>query len=296
MATDATGSRQDAGRGTERRTGQQAQEAADSTSLRRLAALGLVGYALIHLLIGYLALALAWFQRSAANDGQRSTDSSGALALLARNPVGNALLWVLAVGLAALCLWQGSEVLRHHRHLPPSGEERRDALLQVVKTVGTAAFYGYLAVSAVRSALGHSQTRGKQQHTVAGVLGWPGGQAIVTAVAVVVAAIGVYLAHKGVRSGFTDEIDLDCFSRRVRAATRRVCQAGFVLKGVALVLVGVVVGWAALRVHPDRGDGMDGALRVIAGEPFGQWLLTAIALGLGAFAVYCLVRARHPVG
>jgi Domain of Unknown Function (DUF1206) len=206
------------------------------------------------------------------------------------------VLWVLAVGLAALCLWQAVEVLRHHGSLPPAGSERRGLLLQVGKTVGTAVFYGYLAYSAVRTALGRGQNRGTQQHTVAGVLGWPGGQALVTAVGVVVAAIGVYLVQKGVRADFTDEIDLDRFPPAVRAGTRRVCQAGFALKGIALVLVGVVVGWAAIGAHPDRGDGMDGALRVIAGEPFGQWLLTVIALGLAAFAVYCLVRARHPVG
>jgi Domain of Unknown Function (DUF1206) len=292
VATDATGSRQETGGWP----GRQAHDAAHSTGLRRVAALGLYGYALIHLLIGYLALALAWLQSSAVGDGQRTTDSAGALSLLARRPLGNALLWVLAVGLAALCLWQASEVLRHHRHLPPPGSERRDALLQLVKTVGTAVFYGYLAYSAVRTALGHGQSRGAQQNRVAGVLGWPGGQLIVTAVGVVVAAIGVYLVQKGVRSDFTDEIELDRYPATLRAAVCRVCQVGFVLKGVALVLVGVVVGWAAVTANPDRGDGMDGALRVVAGQPFGQWLLTVIAIGLAAFAVYCVVRARHPVG
>jgi hypothetical protein len=157
-------------------------------------------------------------------------------------------------------------------------------------------FYGYLAVSAVRTALGHGQGRGKEQHTVAGVLGWPGGQALVTVIALVVAVIGGYLVQKGVRSGFTDEIDLDRFAPSVRTLACRVSQVGFVLKGLALVLVGVVVGWAAISAHPERGDGMDGALRVIADQPFGQWLLTVIALGLAAFAVYCLARARHPVG
>jgi hypothetical protein len=277
-------------------TAEGAQRAAGSTGLRRVAAVGLVGYALIHLLVGYLAFALAWLQGTPSNDGQQPTDSSGALTLLARSPVGDALLWVLAVGLAGLCLWQAVEVLRHHRHLPEGRDERRQALLQLVKTVGTAVFYGYLAVSAVRTALGHGQGRGKEQHTVAGVLGWPGGRVLVTVIALVVAVIGGYLVQKGARSQFTDEIDLDRFAPSLRTLACRVSQVGFVLKGLALVLVGVVVGWAAVSAHPDRGDGMDGALRVIAGQPFGQWLLTAIALGLAAFAVYCLARARHPVG
>ena len=292
MATDATESRQDTGGWP----GQQAHDAAHSTGLRRVAAVGLFGYALIHLLIGWLAFALAWLESSAASSGQQPTDSSGALALLARSPLGDALLWVLAVGLAALCLWQASEVLRHHRHLPPPGSKRRDALLQVVKTVGTAVFYGYLAVSAVRTTLGRGQGRGNEQHTLAGVLGMPGGQALVTVVGAVVAGIGVYLVRKGVRSDFRDVIDLSTVAPSLRGATHRVCQVGFVLKGVALVLVGVVVGWAAITANPGRGDGMDGALRVVAGQPFGQWLLTVIAIGLAAFAVYCVVRARHPVG
>jgi len=273
-----------------------ARAAARSTGLRRLAAAGLVGYALIHLLVGWLAVTLAWEHHSPSRTGQRPTDSSGALALVSQSPLGDVVLWLLAVGLGGLCVWQGVEVLRHHRRVPEPGSERRRALVQTVKTVGTAIFYGYLTFSTVRAALGHRQGRRSQQHAVAGVLGWPGGQVIVATVAVVVAAIGLYLARKGARSDFVDEIDLDGFTPGLRTIALRISQIGFVLKGTALVLVGVVVGWAALSADPSQGDGMDGALRVIAGEPFGRWLLTVIAAGLAAYAVYCLARARHPVG
>lgn len=255
-----------------------------------------MGYALIHLLVGWLAVTLAWQHHSPARTGQQPTDSGGALALISQSRLGDALLWLLAAGLASLSLWQGVEVLRHHRHLPEPGSGRRKAVVQAGKTVGTAIFYGYLTVSTVRTALGHRQGRRSQQHAVAGVLSWPGGQGIVLAVGVVVAAIGVYQARKGLRSDFADEIDLAGFTPALRTVAFRVSQLGFVLKGAALVLVGVVVGWAALSAHPGQGDGLDGALRVIAGEPFGRCLLTVIAAGLAAFAVYCLARARHPVG
>jgi hypothetical protein len=272
-----------------------AQAAARSGHLRRLAAAGLLGYAAIHLLVGWLAWSLAWQQGSPSRTGDRAADSSGALGLVADSPVGAALLWALAVGLAGLCVWQAVEVLRHHRHLPPPGR-RRQALVQLVKTVGTACLYGYLAVSAARTALGDRSGSGEGERTVSGVLGWPGGELVVTAVAVVVGVIGVYLAQKGARSQFVDEIALDRFSPSVRTAVLRLSQVGFVLKGIALVLVGVVVGWAALTSRPERGDGLDDTLRIIAQEPFGRWLLTVIAGGLAAFAVYCLARARHPVG
>lgn len=275
---------------------QNAQDAAHSTGLRRVAAAGLVAYAAIHLLVAWLAWSLAWLQGTPNGPGQRTTDSSGALTLVAETPSGEALLWGVAVGLAGLCVWQAVELLRHHRHLPEPGRRRRTALLQLVKTVGTAALYGYLAFSAARTALGDHQSRAEQQQAVAGVLGWPGGQVILTAAAVVVAVIGVYMAQKGIRSDFADEIPLDRFGPGVRTAVLRVSQLGFTLKGVALVLVGVVVAWAGVTARPNRGDGLDGALRTIAGQAFGQWMLTVIAIGLAAFAFYCLARARHPVG
>ena len=272
-----------------------AQAAAKSTHLRRAAAAGLVGYAAIHLLVGWLAWSLAWQQRSPTRTDGRAADSSGALALVAESPVGGPLLWAIAAGMAGLCVWQAVEVLRHHRHLPPP-EERRGALVQLVKTVGTACLYGYLAFSAARTAVGDSTGSRHEQDTVPGVLGWPGGEVVVIAVGVIVAVIGMYLARKGVRSQFTCEIDLDRFSPALRTVVLRLSHLGFVLKGIALVLVGVVVSWAALTSDPERGTGLDGALRTIVGEPFGQWLLTMIAIGLAAFSVYCFARARYPVG
>jgi hypothetical protein len=274
-----------------------ARKAADSDALEHLARVGLVAYGLVHLLVAWLALQLAWQAgRSRSADDGSAVDQSGAMALLADSPVGPLLLWLLTAGLAGLCLWQAVEVLRHHRTLPEPGPERRRAVVQLAKTLGTALVYGSLAVSAARIALRRDSDPQADTRAVRGVLAWPGGQALVIAVGVVVVAIGVYHVRKGLRSDFLDEIDLSTVSPALRATTHRASQAGFVLKGVAFVLVGAVVGWAAAVFDPARATGLDGALRAVAAEPHGGWVLTVVAVGLAAFAVYCLARARHPVG
>jgi hypothetical protein len=272
-----------------------AQRAARSPALRHTARVGLLGYALIHLLVAWLALQLAWGP-GRSRTGGRSADSAGALDVLAESPFGDVLLWVLAAALAGLCVWQAVEVLRHHREVPGPGPERRRALVQVVKTVGTAVLYGFLAVSAGRAALGLRGGREQEQETVRGVLSWPGGQLLVVAVALVVVGIGAYHVRKGWRSDFLDEIDLSTVSPALCALTARLGQVGFVLKGVALVLVGAVVGWAAAGFDPASATGLDGALRAVATGPFGPWVLTVVATGLAAFAGYLLARARHPLG
>ena len=208
MATDARGKAAGGGpAGPGRATYDAAQRAAHSATLRQLARLGLLGYALLHLVVAWLALQLAWGRPADGSDDRRA-DQAGAMAVLARSPIGDVLLWVLTAGLAGLCAWQAVEVVRHHRRLPDPGPGRRRAVVQLVKTVGTAVIYGFLAVSAARAALGARQQRDDEERTVRGVLAWPGGQELVVAVGLAVVAIGVYSVHKGVRSQFLDEIDL----------------------------------------------------------------------------------------
>ncbi|HET9778653.1 MAG TPA: DUF1206 domain-containing protein, partial [Propionibacteriaceae bacterium] len=73
-----------------------------SASLEVLARGGLIAYGVVHLLIGWLALQIAW---GAAGN---SADTSGALTTLADQPFGKILLWLVAGGMVALALWQAA--------------------------------------------------------------------------------------------------------------------------------------------------------------------------------------------
>ena len=49
-----------------------------------------------------------------------------------------------------------------------------------------------------------------------------------------------------------------------------------------------------MTFDPSDASGLDGALRTILEAPFGQVLLTLVAVGIAAFGAYCFVRARYP--
>ena len=152
-----------------------AGRAGDSDALQNLARVGLIAYGVVHLLIAWLALQLAW----GGGSGQ-SADQSGALATLAESPVGRPLLWILAIGLVALALWQAAEVLRWRSGWSASGEARKKALGRSAKAVAKAVVYLVLAVLAFRFATGGGQSSsGQQQQTAAGALGWPAGRWLV---------------------------------------------------------------------------------------------------------------------
>ncbi|MEI4272599.1 DUF1206 domain-containing protein [Klenkia sp. LSe6-5] len=270
-----------------------AQQTADrigrSQALERLARVGLVAYGVVHLLIAWIALQLAW------GGSSESADQSGALQTLAEEPFGSPLLWVVGLGLIALALWQLADVLRYTGALSGSGDERKKAAAKVGKCVAKAVVYAFLAYSALKYAVGAgSSSSDQQQQTTSGVLGWPGGRFLVGIAALVVLGVGGYHVVKGVTKKFLEQIDTsEASPTQVRVITR-LGQVGYVAKGAALVVVGGLVGYAALTFDPSKSSGLDGAMHTILQAPAGQWLLSLVALGIAAYGVFCFFRARYP--
>jgi hypothetical protein len=265
-----------------------AGRAGDSDALEHLARIGLIAYGVVHLLLAWLALQLAW-----GGGSGESADQAGALATLAEQPLGRPLLWLIAVGLIALAVWQAAEVLRWRSQLSSSGDARKKAVEKIVKAVAKAVLYAVLAVLAVRIATGGGGGGGGQQQA-AGVFGWPAGRWLVGLIGLVVIGVGVYLVHKGVSKRFLEEVDLSSAPPRAKQLVTRLGQVGFPAKGVALGVVGGLLVYAAVTFDPARATGLDGALHTILSAPFGQVLLTLVAIGIAAFGAYCLVRARYP--
>jgi hypothetical protein len=267
-----------------------AGRAGNSDALENLARVGLIALGIVHLLVAWLALQLAW-----GGGGGGSADQSGAMATLAKQPFGKPLLWVLAVGLLALALWQLAELVGAVSRLRSTGEEKKKAVTGTVKTVAKAAVYVFLAITAIRFAAGGGKSSsGQQQQTVAGVFGWPGGRFLVGIAALVLIGIGVYHVRKGIKKSFLKEIDTAQASPGQERTIERLGQVGYPAKGVALALVGVLLGWAAITFDPAKASGLDGAMRTLLTAPFGRVLLTLVALGIAAFGVFTFFRARYP--
>jgi hypothetical protein len=263
--------------------------AGDSDGLEHLARVGLIAYGVVHLLVAWLALQLAW------GGGGESADQSGAMATVAESPVGKPLLWIIAIGLIALAVWQAAEVLRWRSGWSASGKTRTKAIRKSVKAIAKAVMYAALAVLAIRFATGGGQSSSEQQQqTTAGVFDWPAGEWLVGAAGLALIGSGGYHVYKGVTKRFLKEIDTsDATPSAIRLVTR-LGQVGFPGKGVALAGVGGLLVWAAVTFDPSKAQGLDGALRTILELPFGRILLTLVALGIAAFGVYLFVRARYP--
>jgi hypothetical protein len=266
-----------------------ARDAGNSDGLEHLARVGLIAYGVVHVLVAWLALQLAW------GGGGESADQSGAMATLAESSFGKPLLWVVAIGLIALAVWQAAEVLRWRHGWSASGKARTTAVKKSGKAIVKAVIYAALAVLAIRFATGGGQSSSQQQQqTTAGVFAWPAGRWLVGAAGLVLIGVGAYHVYKGVTKRFLKEIDLAEAPRTATRLVTRLGQVGFPGKGIALAVVGGLLVYAAITFDPSKAQGLDGALRTILEAPFGRILLTLVAVGIAAFGAFCFVRARYP--
>lgn len=239
------------------------------------ARLGFAVNGVMHMVIAVLALQVAW-----GGSGQ-SADQSGALATLAGNSVGSAVLWLMLAGFTLLGVWQVSESVR-----PRGGET---SLGGRAKGLAKTVVYVALAYSAFTFATGeHSSSSQQSVDFTARLMSAPYGPALVAVVGVIVLAVAAHHIYKGLRSRFLNDLEEPPGRVAVLAG-----QFGYVAKGVALAVVGALFLLAALHHQASEASGLDGALRTLAGQPFGPYLLSAVALGLGAYAVYSFARARH---
>ncbi|MDQ4039734.1 MAG: DUF1206 domain-containing protein [Actinomycetota bacterium] len=258
------------------------QSAANSSALTGLARVGLVAYGVVHVLVAWIAVQLAWSSTA------QSADKSGALGTLADDPLGRVLLWVIAIGLFALVIWQLSEAMWGFR-----GEDGKKRLRHRITAAVKAIIFGALAISAIRAATGsNSSDAAAQQQQTSGVLSLPYGQFLVVAVGLIVMAVGIAHIIQGIRKKFMKHIDKG-MSSKMRSAVEKVGVAGYIARGIALILVGAILGYAAITFDPAKATGLDGALRLIVTAPFGRILLTLVAAGFLAYGLFAFARARY---
>ncbi|MFD2093951.1 DUF1206 domain-containing protein [Blastococcus deserti] len=267
---------------------ERARAVTDHPLLTHLARAGLVAYGAMHLLIGYLAVRVAWHLRGA------DADQTGALQTVAGGPGGSVLLWAIGLGMLALALWQAGEVLLWWRGLLDGARRLRTAVV-CAKCLAKAFVYALLGVTAVLFAVGAGYEADERLRDLTDdALAIPGGSGLVALVAAGVVAVGLYTLVRGFTGGFMRDIDLPTAPDRWEPLIEAIGRVGYVAKGIAFALVGVLLGRAAASADVSTATGLDGAMTAIAQVTAGPWLLTAVAAGFAAFGIYALARARYP--
>ncbi|WP_091230116.1 DUF1206 domain-containing protein [Microbacterium sp. 3J1] len=255
-----------------------ARTAKRSDVFRRVARAGFVVVGLVHLIIGVIAI-------SVASGGGGDADQDGAMEQIRSTPVGGLLLGAVAVGLIALAAWQVVSAF-----LATGGEPRKWG--QRIKLLGIAAAYLVIAGLALIFAFGgHVESERTSQTVSAVILSAPGGVVLLVILGLVVISVGAGFVIGGFTRGFEKTLDLPDGPARTPIVTLGV--AGYIAKGVAVVVTGFLFVVAAWTHDPEKAAGLDAALRSLADLPLGRLILWLVGAGLAIYGIFSMVRARY---
>ena len=255
-----------------------AQRLQDSPVIEGLARAGFVMNGILHVIIGGIAISIAF-------GGSGDADQGGALGSLASQPFGIVLLVIVVIGLWGLGLFQ---LLEAFLVRGTDGKKWAARLKEAAKGIA------YLAVgsTAFAYAIGESPDSGEQsrdftEQLLATVLG----KVVLSVIALAVMAVGVYFVVKGARRRFLRDIDEP--SGNATSGIIVLGIFGYIAKGIALFIVGILFGIAAITSDPSAATGLDGALSGLSQVPFGTVALTVVGAGFIAYGLYCFVRSRY---
>ncbi|MBW4559768.1 MAG: DUF1206 domain-containing protein [Mojavia pulchra JT2-VF2] len=264
-----------------------AQQLIDYPSLwiERLARFGYASKGVVYGIVGLLAA------QAAFGTGGKTTDTQGALQTLVEQPFGQLLLALVAIGLIGYVLWRFVQAIKD----PENKGKDAKGLAQRIGYAINGFIYAGLAFSAVQILLGsgNSGNSNSTEDSTARLLSQPFGQWLVGTVGALIIGLGFYQFYNAFSAKFRRELNLTQLSDAERKWVISTCRFGLLARGIVFCIIGWFLIQAGTQYDAKAAGGLDEALQSLAQQPYGPWLLGIVALGLVAYGIYMIVKARY---
>ncbi len=266
--------------------------ASDHPGVVKFGRAGWFAKGVVYVVAGVLALSIAakasgWSDAAAAPNKEASP--TGALKTIAQMSGGALLMWILAGGMLIYAAWRVVSALL------PGGSDTK-AWLKRIGYLVSAVIYTTFAVTAISLARsgranpnGNATVRSISDRFMAN----SGGRLVIGIVGAITIAVGLYRLVKGLRGDVTDELDLSSLSPQRRRWTERLGAVGEIGRGLGIGLIGFFLLRAAVTYDAAQATGLDGALRRLATETWGLFVVVVIGVGFAAYGLFCLATFTH---
>jgi len=240
-------------------------------NLTWLARVGHGAKAIVYLTLGYLIF------QAAFNSGSMPDQQSVAQQL---GGWGKALLWATAIGLGFYAIWRGAQA---------GGVGTGDDTKKRLGAAGSMIANGVLAALFALTALGMG----------AGSKGWGQlldngwGRLLVGLVGGCFAIAGIYQFVIAKRESYMESIETP--SSKAQGIIRQVGKVAYASRGVVFLMLSAGLLLSAVQAQKAQFSSLSGALRQLAEQPAGPWLLVAVATGLIGYGIVAGLMSRYVV-
>lgn len=245
------------------------REVAEATWVGWATRLGFIVRGILYLTVGYLAIQVA------AGGRGRLTDQQGAIQAIAASPFGDILLLIVALGLLGYSLWGVIRAIMNPYRL----ETNLKGVVQRAGYLLSAGAYFILLIPTVRYLFNLGGGGGNSEQKMSqSVLAQPWGPWALGIIGIGLIGFGAGQAINAMRKNFGEQFDRFKLDTNQQSWVRALGRLGTVARGAVFTVLGILLITAAATLDASQVGGMDGALRALARQPYGGWLLALVAL------------------
>ncbi|NMH60681.1 DUF1206 domain-containing protein [Alteromonas sp. MYP5] len=250
------------------------------------------GYAsktVIYILLGIIVVSSAWTSFSSESPSQQTVFTK-----ILEQPFGRYMLMAVIAGMVCYSVWRWIQTFLNTEGLDMS--ETKDVVMRIFLFV-SGILYIIGAYAAVKILMGQSSDSGQggdSSESVASTLmqqSWGG--YVVIALGVIVGVFAFVQFKHAYKADYMDKFVTSSMSSKEIHASKKAGQLGYAARGIVYSLIGAFFIQAGWTNDPDEAGGLKEAFQSIMEQPFGDWALMAIGVGIAMFGVFCGFEARY---
>jgi len=247
---------------------------------------GLLSKGIVYFLIGIFAILAAISQQS------KEVGSQSVIEFLHEQQFGNVLLVLIGIGLLGYFAWKWYRSIKN----PEDSEEHQAK--NIGKRIGYAVsgtLYGGLAMYSFSLVIGSVSSSGgtTKQDMITTLLGHPLGKWLIGIIAIGLIIAAIYQIYKGFTSRFMEKVNLNRLSGRKREIYEKAGKIGLPSRGVVFGIIGYFLLQVVINKDAEDMKSTDSALQVLQEQSV--WLAIIVAVGLAAYGIFMMIKARYRV-
>jgi hypothetical protein len=247
---------------------------------RMLARYGCVSIGTVYILLGSMAI-LSLFGRA-----EDDADEERAMDYLLEYTLGEVFVWVILAGMVGYIVWRIFEAVT-------DPYDFGNDLKGIGKRVGialTSVGYGLIAYSAFDVLQGNGEdSEQEMQSMIAQVLEWQGGSWLVGTVGLMTGIAGLFQFRFVISGAYKHWLSIDELSKLRRRIIYGLAWAGYLARGVILLVLSYFLLRAAFKENPEEVGDTDTAFDFIGGGLIGDSAFFLVALGTIAYGLFMYV-------
>jgi len=253
-----------------------------NTKLKKAARAGYFAKGSVYAITGILTL------MEAINLGGQKASKLKVLEFLDKQPFGNILLLIMALGLLSFSYWRFSQAISDPENI---GTEKKGKIKRVAFFISGAAYLG-LSVLAVIRVFGSQSSSGDTEKSH--FLATNTGLILIGITGAIFILIGITKFIKAYKGDFTEKFDLKSIREEKRRKTiKNSGYLGITSRGVVFLIIGFFAVQAAFNANPSQIKTTTEVFSFLQDSSYGAWLLGLVAVGFIGYAVYMFMMSKY---